>query len=270
MEIIAGLIGLIFTLSLIAGFVFFVIFMARKIGIINTSDEDSEGKPFVKQYLKDFKQFSQSLIFRFIFITVLIGIMTIPLGMVSNIVNERSHLYRGVINEIASTWGHRQKLQGPALLIPYTEKFVSEVVKTDKDGNERKVNKVSYKQRTAIVLPNDLKIDVDLLGQTRKRSLYESLVYTADLKITGDFQRPNINELSDHINKIHWDRAWLALGISDTQAINKVSALSWSSNLVGNKQRSNLDFEPGTKIRKILKNGFHAPINLSGSRQYII
>lgn len=263
MDIIAGLIALLFFVSLLAGVLFFAIFMARKIGLIKTSqikEGEEGGGNFIKSYLADIKNLSDSLVFRFIIIAVLIGIMTIPLGMVSDIVKERSNLYRGVLHEIAGTWGHQQNLQGPALFIPYTEKFITETLKTDKDGNERRVNKTHYKHRTAIVLPEDLKIDVNLSGQTRKRSIYESLVYTADLNVSGNFNRPKIESLSNNINKIHWDKAWLAIGISDTQAINKVSGLNWVS---ANSGEIKVDFEPGTKVVKTLASGFHAPLDLS-------
>lgn len=257
MGFIAGLLGFIFFIVILAGLIFFAIFMARKIGLIKASEggegEDENG---LKSYFSDLRHLSDSLAFRFVIIAVLIGVMTIPLGMVNDIVEERTRLYRGVLSEISGTWGHQQNLQGPALFIPYTEKYVTEVIKTDKDGYERKVNKTSYKQRTAIVLPEGLKIKVDLKGQTRKRSLYESLVYTADLKVSGDFQRPDIKSLSDHIDKIHWNRAWFALGISDTQAINKVSSLQW-------KKSIQVDFEPGTKVVKTIASGFHAPLDLT-------
>jgi inner membrane protein len=257
MSIIASLLGLLFLITILAGFLFFAIFMARKIGLIKISDvEEGEDKNIIKSYLFNFSQLSDSLVFRFITIALLIGVMTLPLGMVNDIVTERSRLYRGVLNEIAGIWGHQQNIQGPALFIPYTEKFITEVVKTDKDGYERKENKTTFKNRTAIILPDDLNIDVDLSGQKRKRSLYESLVYTADLKVSGDFQRPDINSLSDNIDKIHWSRAWLALGISDTQAINKVSHLQWSS-------QHQVDFEPGTKVIKTMASGFHAPLDLT-------
>lgn len=259
MSIIFGLIGIVFMLVIFAGMVFFAIFMARKIGLIKQVDGDEESGKGIKSYLSDFKTLSDSLIFRFGIIVVLVGVMTIPLGMVSDIVSERSQLYQNVLHDIAGTWGHKQKLQGPALLIPYTEKHISVKVLTDKDGNERKVNKTIYKQRTAIVLPEALNIDAQLQGQTRKRSLYEALVYTADLNITGSFKRPDISSLSNYIDEIHWDRAWFSLGISDTQAINKVSALKWS---VDASKTKTLDFEPGTRIRTIFPNGFHALINL--------
>lgn len=261
MDIIIGIIGLIFFISVLAGVVFFAIFMARKIGLIKVAEPtDGENIGFVKSYFGDLKRLSDSLVFRFIIIAVLIGIMTIPLSMVSEIVRERSHLYRSVLSDISNTWGNQQSLQGPALFIPYTEKFVTETIKTDKDGNERKVNRVSYKQRTAIALPTDLNIAVVLNGEKRKRSIYESLVYTADLNITGSFKQPNIQSLSSHIYKIHWDKAWLALGISDTQAINKVSGLSWEK---PEGKLESIDFEPGTKVVKTLASGFHAPLDLN-------
>ena len=43
--------------------------------------------------------------------------------------------------------------------------------------------------------------------------------------------------------------------MSDTQAINKVSKLSWHND--------GFEFEPGTKITNVIDNGFHAPIDLS-------
>jgi len=261
MGVLFGLIGIVFMLAIFVGVVFFAIFMARKIGLLKPSDDEEgdEGRLGLKSYLSDFKNLSDSLIFRFVIIAALVGIMTIPLDMVSDVVRERSNLYYKVLDDISGTWGHRQQLQGPVLLVPYTEKFTSVKVLTDKDGNERKVNKTIFKQRTAIVLPDDLKVDANLIGQTRKRSLYEALVYTADLKLSGNFKRPNIMSLSDHIDKIHWNRAWFSLGISDTQAINKVSKLTWMTNLTTNQS---IDFEPGTRIRETFSSGFHAPLDL--------
>lgn len=267
MEIIFGFLALLFMLAIVAGVVFFAIFMARKIGILALSKENEEGAETnsFKNYLADFKQLSNSLLFRFGIIAVLVAVMTIPLNMINNIVRERSQLYHGVLQEIAGTWGQRQHLQGPALLIPYSEKFNSVKVLTDKDGNERRVNKTHYKHRTAIVLPDDLNIDTNLQGQIRKRSLHKSLVYTADMKITGSFKRPNIRKLSNNIDKIHWDRAWFALGISDTQAINKVSHLRWNTLDGVNNKKDQVYFEPGTRVVKTFASGFHAPLLLSAN-----
>jgi inner membrane protein len=75
------------------------------------------------------------------------------------------------------------------------------------------------------------------------------------MSLKGHFSRPDIEGLSSHIDKIHWDQAWFSLGISDTRAINKVSALQWNT--------VKTDFEPGTRIVNIIKNGFHAPLTIN-------
>lgn len=263
MGIIFGLFSLFLLIALLAGFVFLLIFLARKIGLIKKIEVDDEGNPLkqnykqaVSTYIEDFKKLSHSLVFRFITIGVLITLMMMPLDMVSDIVRERSRLHTHVLADIAATWGHQQNIKGPSLFVPYTEKFNTEEIKTDKDGNERKVNKISYKQRTAIILPDDLIIDANLNKQSRNRSIYEALVYTADINIKGNFIHPEISKLSNHIDEIHWGRAWLSLGISDTQAINKVSQLHWNNQL-------KIDFEPGTRVVNTIKNGFHAPLDLS-------
>jgi len=259
MGILFGLIGLIMMLAICAGVIILVIFMARKIGLLRQPDStavDGQGAiDPIKNYFSSIQWISKSMVWRFSLVAVLISIMTIPLAMVDDVVNERRQLYNNVQFDIASTWGHMQKLSGPSLLIPYTERFDSVEILTDKDGNERKKNKTIYKKRTAIVLPEDLNLNVSLLGQTRTRSIYDALVYTADVSISGNFQRPSLSDLSNNIDKIHWDRAWFSLGMSDTQAINKVSALQWN--------KTSSDFEPGTKITDVIANGFHAPLDLS-------
>ncbi len=216
MDIIFSLIGILFLLAILAGFVFIAIFIARKIGLIAKSAVNEIGteQGTVKSYLADLKHLNQSLIFRFGIISLLVVLMNSPLSMVSDVVDERNQLYSEVLYGIANTWGHTQKLQGPALLIPYTEKFTTIKILTDKDGNERKVNNTTYEHHTAIILPEDLKIDADLLSKTLNRGIYNALVYTADLSVTGSFQRPDIASLSNHLDEIHWDRAWLTLGIS--------------------------------------------------------
>lgn len=263
MGILFGLVGLATMLAILAGVVVLVIFMARKVGLLKPSvdsGEDEQGASgIIKSYFGEVKWLGNAMVWRFALVAVLIALMTIPLSMVRDVVYERNNLYSRVQTEVASTWGHRQQLRGPALLIPYTERFDTVEVLTDKEGNESKKNKTVYKQRTAIVLPDSLNIDANLLGQTRKRSIYESLVYSADVSIKGVFKQPNIESLSEHIDTIHWDRAWFSLGISDTQAINNVSPLTWGATT------QSIDFEPGTKIIKTISSGFHAPMNLSQS-----
>lgn len=267
MEILFSLFALIVLAAIGIGSVMILLFFARKMGFIRPASANNDGTDDTDEtsnqatagiQLPDLNSISQSLITRFILVALLSLLMTIPLNMVESVVRERGHLYNSVLNSIASTWGQQQKLSGPALLIPYTEKFVTENILTDKEGNERKVNKTSYKHRTAIVLPDSLQINSDLKGHERSRGIYKSLVYSADLSLEGRFSRPDIEGLSEYIDQIHWEKAWIALGVSDTRAINKVSALNWSG--------QQMDFEPGTRITSLIKNGFHTPVAFDPSQ----
>ncbi len=259
MGILFGLIGLLIMLALFAGLIVLIIFIARKAGMLKQADgsidEGETALGAVKNYVSNVQWIQKSMAWRFFLVAILIGLMTTPLSMVESVVRERSFLYNDVKSDVAATWGHLQQLKGPSLLIPYTERFDSIEVLTDKDGNERKKNKTTYIERTAIFLPDTLNIAVKLQGQTRTRSIYEALVYTADIAIQGEFERPNLSDLSNNIDKIHWDRTWLTLGISDTQAINRVTPLRWNGNAI--------DFEPGTKITEFISNGFHASLDFS-------
>ena len=253
MSILFSLVGLVIMLAIGVGLIIGVIALARKSGMLSTFDKQGEGQE-EGSFSQNFQWLKNSIFWRFVLVAILIALMTIPMNMVEDVVNERRGLHHSVQSEIASTWGHQQNLKGPSVLIPYTERFDSVEVYTDKDGNERKKNKTVYKSRTAILLPEELNIDVSLNGQSRQRSIYQALVYSADLSIKGSFNKPNINELSNNIDEIHWGRAWFSLGISDTQAINKVSKLKWV--------KQEIDFEPGTKITDLISNGFHAPLNM--------
>ena len=251
MDILFSIVGLFILVMILFGGVVASIFLARKVGLIKEKldDENKMGGGILANY-------SNPLVFRFIIIATLIMVLMIPLGMVESVVFERSNNYTSVQQDIAYTWGARQSLDGVALLIPYTERFDTLETVTDSEGKKSKRNKTVYKQRTAIALPEELNIDLSLAAKERQRSIYKTSVYNSDVAIDGNFKLPNINELSDNIDNIHWHKAWLAVGISGTRAINQSSPLSWGSS---NKA---IDFEPGTKVTETIANGFHAPLNL--------
>jgi inner membrane protein len=251
MDLLFGFIKILVLLALVSVIVLGAVLLAKKSGFL--PGKDSKASSSGSQ--PNFSILKNPIMVRFCIISVLVVLMSVPLSMVSDMVKERSILYHGVLSDIARTWGGRQTLCGPALLIPYTEKHMTVVEKVDHQGQARKIKKTRYSSHTAIVLPESIKTHASLRGQSRQRGIYKSLVYTADLTITGNFYRPKIESLSENIYQIHWDKAWLAIGISDTKAINKVSPLGWS--------KEQIDFEPGTKLTGLIKNGFNAPLSVN-------
>ncbi len=72
------------------------------------------------------QQLQHSLTKRMMAIAILVLAMSIPLTIVEGVVEERGRYYDTVIGEIAILWGHQKVIQGPLLVIPFIEKYVSE------------------------------------------------------------------------------------------------------------------------------------------------
>ena len=85
---------------------------------------------------------------RFLAVGFLVLLMSIPLGLVSEVVQERSRYSDQTIRDISREWGGPQLISGPVLVIPVTAE-VEEEVKTlvhdpetgiaqrDSDGDRR-------------------------------------------------------------------------------------------------------------------------------------
>jgi inner membrane protein len=203
----------------------------------------------------ELKGFKNSIGIRFIIIGFIAFLMLIPLGNISSIVYERSNLHSNVLSNIASQWGNPQVLTGPALIVPIVEKYNSYEKVKDKEGNEKMELKRYARNRNIVILPKVLNQEIDLDEHYRYRGIYKSLVYSSNINVTGEFVLPNIAKISDDLDEVRYDKAYMLMGLSDTKAIEKVSALQLNSNTYS--------FEPGTKLTlKGIERGFHAPVQL--------
>jgi len=210
----------------------------------------------VEEQIAKSKGLKNSIGVRFIIIGFIAFVMLIPLGNISSIVYERNQLHNDVLSNIASQWGNPQVLTGPALIVPIIEKYSAYETVKDKDGNERVELKWYSRNKNIVVLPKVLNKEIGLDEHYRYRGIYRSLVYTSNIKVQGEFVLPDISKISDTLNEIRYDKAYILMGLSDTKAIEKVSDLSLN--------KSAYSFEPGTKLKLTgINSGFHAPIELS-------
>lgn len=193
----------------------------------------------------------ESLTLRSITIAVLALVMLIPLSLVRDVVSERDYRYGEVLSEIAGTWGGPQTLLAPIVVVPYTETITKEEKVTDDDGKTRLIQSETHHQRTAQFLPKNLDIDVQIADEIRRRGIFESLVYRATVVVDANFGALDVQSLSDNISQIHWDKSWLAVGLSDTRAINSVDVFEWNE--------STRELAPGTRLHYV-PSGYHAPL----------
>ncbi len=202
------------------------------------------------------RRLADSLTVRAIAIGVLALLMFIPLSMVGGTVDERRYLYESVQQEIASIWGRPQVVEGPALVVPYVEKYTTtETAKDEETGKITTTSKVGYTHRTAVVLPRSLNVDVELREKVRHRGIYDALVYTAGVRLRGEIPHPDFGALSRHLHRVDWKKAYLVLSLSDTRAINEASKLIWNERP--------LSLAPGTRSTDLFGTGFHAPLGAS-------
>ena len=193
-----------------------------------------------------------TLVLRLAAVGLLGLLMLIPLAFVGGLVGERGARYQGVLDDIASTWGRDQVLQGPLLVVPYVDVHHHVDTVVDEHGVPHKVPSVTYHSRRAVFLPDQLDLELGLQQEHRYRGIYESLVYTADVTMTGRFGPIDVAALSDHLHRVDWAKAIWVMGLSDTGAIADVQPLSWDG--------QEAELAPGVRITDVLSSGFHAPL----------
>lgn len=199
------------------------------------------------------QQLKSSLTLHTLIVGGLIVLMLIPLLMVDEVVEDRNHYRNQVLHNMASTWGAKQTLTGPFLVIPYVEHFTSVDTVADGKGETKVVTKDVFNEYTAIILPESLDIRADLKEEHRKRGIYDALVYNANIKISGEFDHEFLLEAEEGERRILWEQSYLMMGISDTKAIGADSALEWD--------RESVELQPGTRLPDMLPQGFHVPLD---------
>ena len=132
---------------------------------------------------------------------VLALLMLIPLAMIQGQIRDRQQASDSSRSEVSASWGRAQTLTGPVL------KFSYDVEVVDKD------KKVQVEEETTTVYPRLLSYDIDAQTQTLHRSIYDILVYGADVVVTGDFVIPAA------LGKEKLTEQLVTLGLSDLRGV---------------------------------------------------
>ncbi|MCK5916781.1 MAG: cell envelope integrity protein CreD [Cocleimonas sp.] len=196
------------------------------------------------------KAITDSITFRTFIIALLAFSMLIPLYMTQGIISERNQYYHQTLDNISKGWGTQQTIVGPVLVVPYVEHIFSANTVTDKDGESKTISRDIFNHKTIVLLPEELKVEADLNEQFRKRGIYSSLLYIADLTISGAFDLSVLPDKDSTNRKVDWEKAYLTIGLSDTKAITETTPIRWD--------KASAPLEPGTKLSSFLKSGFHA------------
>lgn len=111
---------------------------------------------------------SQSLGQKILFIALISLGLLIPDLIIMSLIGDREHTQNTTVSEISSSWSGEQLISGPIVTIPYDS-----ISPDDTGGKVR-------------LLPESLDFNAEVKSQTLHRGIYESVVYNADVKLSGD------------------------------------------------------------------------------------
>ena len=109
---------------------------------------------------------------------VLTLLMLIPLAMIQGQIHDRQQAADASRNEVSASWGRAQTLTGPVLKFFYEVEWI--------DDQKHKTTR----QESCLIYPQTLSYEIDASTQNLHRSIYDIMVYGADVAVTGDFVIP--------------------------------------------------------------------------------
>ncbi len=192
-----------------------------------------------------------SQMLRLLLVGFLAVLLQIPIVMIAGLVSERQGRRQEAVAEVSSKWGNAQIITGPALVVPYTYRG------TEFATGGQEITR--SETRSAIFLPEKLHTRGSIDSEIRNRGIFSVPVYRLGLTVEGEFARPSFSELGVEPSTIGWDRAYLAVGISDTRAIQEETAVSWNDQKVS--------FLPGTGAFTDGGMGIHAVVGVADAMQ---
>jgi inner membrane protein len=159
-------------------------------------------------------------------IITLLLLLQIPLSMIRSGLEERSERRDAAVREITAAWGHAQEIIGPVLVVPYqTTRTVEK--ETVVNGHSVRTSEDRLVEAYASFLPETLSVEGLVEPAVRYRGIYEAIVYTTRLKISGHFSAPNLKSLGLAPHTLQWQRAWISFGISDLRGTRDTVTLQW-------------------------------------------
>lgn len=173
--------------------------------------------------------------FKLMVILFLIIIMLIPLGMVEDLINERTTMRQTAENKIARSWGSNQTISGPVLKIPYKTRIIDK--KTIRNGQEQEV--VRFKQHYIFLLSDKLDIKTTMDSETRYLGIYDVPVYLSQSTIQASFSNAELKKINDNYSNIQWQHSKLIIPFTDVRGIRELDV-----SFIDNDRHADIEFTP--------------------------
>lgn len=189
----------------------------------------------------------KALLIKIGIVLLLSVLLNIPLGMLSNLVDERQGRQNQVSADVANSYAEPQLISGPIMVFPYIEEYMVSEDVLDRDGNKiRTKEKLHQFSSTLIVPPKNLLAVGSLVTDIKKRSLFEVPVYTLDSSWEGTFEIPAELAIPKHgtASKISMGTPYISLPVSDPRGFAAAPVIEFAGKSLKVKQGSGVAFMP--------------------------
>ncbi len=187
------------------------------------------------------------LLIKALLIGGLVLLLLIPAYFVQNVISEREARQKEAFTEISSKWADRQDITGPVLVLPYTESATSD-----------KGQVVSFK-RLAYILPDNLNIESTVRPEERHRGIYQVMLYSAQVKMSGKFNSIPLQQLNIDPSAVLWNEAYVCMGLADSKGLKEEIRVAWNDSVV--------TLNPSAVNNGVMKEGFIAPVIVSADKE---
>lgn len=152
---------------------------------------------------------------KFLMVILMGFLITIPLFTVWLLNYDRQSQSETAQRSIVSGWGGQQVFAGPKIVLPYRAKITESV-----EENGKTVTRTNMVTRELFVAPELVKLDSRLNTETKKRAIYEVIVYDTAMTGTAVFKLPDdLDRYGVTREQIDFGRAELRFGLSDARGL---------------------------------------------------
>jgi inner membrane protein len=151
-----------------------------------------------------------------LFLTIVVGLaLSIPLFSVYLLAYDRESQSQEAARSITAGWGGAQTMTGPVLVIPYQARTTETTLE-----NGQSVTRTNEVTRELTLVPEIVDLKTGMKSRVRKRSIYEAVVYDADVTGKARFAfPPGLNRTGVQPAQMDLSRAELRFGLSDAKGL---------------------------------------------------
>jgi len=160
----------------------------------------------------------KSQVVRLVLLGFLVLTLLIPVVMIADLVRERQAREQEAVREVSAKWGQAQDIAGPVIVVPYRRRVV------EIGANGKRVTRTAISNAT--FLPERLDIQGDIESDVRYRGIFSVPVYRLKLNIDAEFAPPDFGQLDLDPADALWDRAIVAVGVTDIRAIQRAGRMT--------------------------------------------